>query len=316
MERFDPRRFILKKSQALASFAKGQRIIVAISGGIDSIVCFEIALKASLQTKEKPIPLILDTGLLRLNDIKETEKYFKKQYNIELQKWEVQEKFLSSLQGIRNPQEKRIVFREVFYRTLGQALRSYSAEILVQGTILPDVIETQKEIKMHFNVLQEAGIDAQNYGIILFEPLKELTKNRVKMLARYLSMPSKIITLQPFPGMGFAARITGEITTERIEKIRIATSIVESEITGTKIFQCFPALLADKIPGIKNDTGSLGDIIAIRIVETKDPLTAKIYRIPWPKLEKITTRILKEVPGITRVVYDVTPKPPGTIEFV
>ncbi len=316
MERFEPRKFIARKIQALRSFASGKRIIVAVSGGIDSIVCFELALAATTKSNEKPIPIILDTGLLRLNEVKETEEYFRKQYGIELQKWEVQDRFLSALKGIIIPEEKRKIFREVFYRTMGQALRSYSAEILVQGTILPNIIETQKEIKTHFNVLQEAGIDPQNYGIILFEPLKELTKTRVRMLARSLSIPPKFLRIQPFPGIGFAARITGEITIDRIEKIRLATSIVESELSSPKIFQGFPVLFVDRVTGIQNNVAAVGDVIAIRIVETKDTLTAKSYRVPWVKIEKIAKRILSEVPGTVRVVYDVTPKPPGTIEFV
>jgi len=316
MERFEPRKFITKKAQTLHSFASEKGIIVAVSGGIDSIVCFEIALAATAKSNEKPIPLMLDTGLLRINEVKETEKYFRKQYGIELQKWEVQDRFLLALKGISTPEEKRKTFREVFYKTMGQALRSYSAEVLVQGTILPDVIETQKGIKTHFNVLQEAGIDPQNYGILLFEPIKELTKIRIKMLARSFSIPPQLLKTQPFPGIGFAARITGEITVDRIEKIRAATSIVESELIDSKIFQCFPALFIDRVTGIQNDTAVIGDIIAIRAVESKDSLTAKPFNIPWAKIEKITKRILNEVPGIVRVVYDFTPKPPGTIEFV
>jgi len=315
MERFEPKKFVSKKVQALRSYAKGRKILVAVSGGIDSLVCFEIARNASIKVQEQIIPLILDTGLLRQSEVKNTEEYFRKKYGIELQKWDVQDRFFSSLKGIISSEEKRNIFRDVFYRTMGQALRSYSAEILVQGTILPDIIETQRGIRIHFNVLNEAGINPQNYGLTIFEPLKELTKNRVKMVAKTLSIPPKFLRLQPFPGPGFAIRITGEITHERVEKIRIATAIVESELSSPKIYQGFPVLLVDRVPGIHNDTVVTGDVIAIRIIETKDYLSARPYRIPWPKIEKITKRILNEVPGVVRVLYDVTPKPPGMIEF-
>ncbi len=137
------------------------------------------------------------------------------------------------------------------------------------------------------------------------------------MVARTLLIPQKYLYCQPFPGPGFAIRITGEITRERIEKIRKATGIVESELSNPKIFQCFPVLLTDRVTGIHNDTGTVGEIIALRIVEiSKDSLEARPSKIPWGKIEKITKRLLNEIPGVTRVLYDVTPKPPGTIEFV
>lgn len=317
MERFEPKKFITKKIQAFRSLSSGKKTIVAISGGIDSLVCFEIIKNASKNQENQVIPLIIDTGFLRENEIKKTQEYFQKQYNIELQKWERKDEFFNALRGIISPEEKRKIFREIFYKNISQAMRSYSADILVQGTTLVDIIETQNGIKIHFNVLHEAGINPQNYGLTLFEPLKELTKNRVRMVAKSLGIPKKFLLMQPFPGPGFAIRITGEVTYERVEKIRKATVIVESELNSPKIFQAFPVLLVDKVTGIQNDSGTTGDVIAIRIVETtKDALNAKVYKLPWIKIEKITKRIINEVPGIIRVLYDVTPKPPGTIEFV
>lgn len=326
MERFEPRKFILRKSQALRSQSGEGKVLVAVSGGLKSLVCFEIARNAKIREQDQVIPFMIDTGLLRAEidkdnniiqtEIKQTEEYFRKRYNITLERWDEQEKFLTALKGVVLPDEKRKIFRDVFYKILSQAMRSYSADIIVQGTTLSEIIETQKGIKIHFNVLHEAGINPQLYGVQIFEPLKELTRTRVKMLARSLSIPQKYIQAQPFPGPGFAVRITGEVTRERIEKIRKATYIVESEISSARIFQYFPVLLVDRVTGIHNDTSVTGDIIAIRIVETsKDSLGAKPYRMPWPKIEKITKRILNEVPGVVRVLYDVTPKPPGTIEF-
>ncbi len=316
MERFGPRKFISKKIQTFRSFADGKKILVAISGGIDSLVCFEIVLNAVKDQKDRIVPLILETGLLRENEVRETQDHFNKKYRIELQKWDRQDEFLSALKGIILPEEKRKIFRDVFYRNMSQAMRSYSTDILVQGTILPDIIETQKGIKLHFNVLHESGVNPLNYGLGLFEPLKELTKARVRMVARSLGIHPRYLRIQPFPGPGFAIRISGEVTAERVKKIRKATTIVESELNSPKIFQGFPVLLVDKVTGIQNDTSVTGDIIAIRIVEvTKDSLLARPYRVPWLKIEKITKRILNEVPGIVRILYDVTPKPPGTIEF-
>ncbi|MCM8821293.1 MAG: phosphoadenosine phosphosulfate reductase family protein [Candidatus Omnitrophica bacterium] len=316
MERFEPKKFIAEKIRSFRAVTGDKRAIVAISGGIDSLVCFEIVRFAAKDQKNRIIPFILDTGLLRENEIKEMQEYFQKKYGIELQKWDRQNEFFAALKGIVSPEQKRTIFRDVFYRTMSQAIRSYDADIVVQGTILPDIIETQKGIKTHFNVLNESGINPLNFGLRLFEPLKELTKTRVRMVAKSLAIPPKYLRLQPFPGPGFAIRITGEVTFERVEKIRKATVIVESELNSPKIFQGFPVLLTDRVTGIHNDSAVTGDTIAIRIVEvTKDSLLAKPYRVPWIKMEKITKRILNEVPGIVRVLYDVTPKPPGTIEF-
>ncbi|HOJ30404.1 MAG TPA: ATP-binding protein [bacterium] len=316
MERFEPRKFVARKIQALRSHASGKRVIVAVSGGIDSMVCFEIARNATIKQEGQTIPFIIDTGLMRQNEVKQTEEYFRKKYNIELQRWDKQNEFISALKGIVSPEEKRKTFRDIFYRIISQAMRSYAADILVQGTILSDIIETQKGIKTHFNVLHEAGINPANYGLSLFEPLKELTKSRVRMVARSFAIPPKFLRIQPFPGPGFALRITGEVTFERVAKIRKATEIVESELMSPKIFQGFPVLLTDKATGIQNESAFVGDIIAIRIVESKDSLSARSYRIPWIKMDKIAKRILTEIPGIARVLYDVTSKPPGTIEFV
>ncbi len=317
MERFEPKKFILKKAGAFKSLLEGKRAIVAVSGGIDSLVCYEIVKKTPKIEENQIIPLMIDTGLMRENEVKTTQELFQKRYNVELQKWDRQEDFFSALKGIVNPQEKRKVFRETFYKNISQAMRSYSAEILVQGTILSDVIETQKGIKIHFNVLYEAGINPLNYGFQVFEPLKELTKTRVRMLAKALTLPPKLLKMQPFPGPGFALRITGEVTEERVEKIRKATSIVESELTSPKLFQGFPVLLVDKVTGIQNESSIIGDIIVLRIVEaSKDLLTAKSLKLPWQKIEKVAKKLLKEIPGVVRVLYDITEKPPATIEYV
>lgn len=327
MEKFEPKKFISKKIQELRTQSGERKILVAVSGGLKSLVCFEIARNAKIKDQSQVIPLMIDTGMLRATvdknhnitqtEVKQTEVYFKKRYDLNLDVWDEGERFLAALKGIVDPVEKRKVFSDTFYRIMSQALRSYSADVLVVGTTISDIIETQKGIKIHFNVLHEAGINPMMYGLQVSEPLKELTRTRVKMIAKILGIPKKYLSTQPFPGPGFAIRIIGEVTREKIEKIRMATNIVESELKNPRLSQCFPVLLADKVIGIQNDTGFIGDTIALRIVETsKDSLEAKPYKLSWVKIEKIVRRIINEVPGVVRVVYDVTPKPPGTIEFV
>ena len=305
-------KFIKEKIVEIKKIVKDKKALVATSGGVDSVTCAFLAHRA---LGENLIILFLDDGLMRENEAKEVSKIFIEK-NIELQVWDVQKNFFDALKGKVDPEEKRKSFREVFYKTLNQAVKSYSADFLIQGTIAADIIETQKGIKTQHNVLSQIGINPALFGLKIIEPLKELYKDEVRKVAKKLGVPKKIYLRQPFPGPGLATRIIGEVTPERVEKVRMATSIVESELNNPKIFQAFPVLFNDKATGIIDEKRMLGDIISIRIVESKNALTAKPYKIPWPKLEKIRDKILKKVPGVVKVVYDITPKPPSTIEYV
>jgi len=306
------RKFLREKIGEIKKKVKDGKALVATSGGVDSLTASLIARNA---LGENLYVLLLDTGFLRKGEPEEVRKFFEKE-RINLEIWDVKDKFFEAMRRKLDPEEKRIAFREVFYKTLGQAVKSYSVEFLIQGTIAADIVETQKGIKTQHNVLSQIGINPLFFGLKIIEPLKELYKPDVRKLAKALGIPKKIYEKQPFPGPGLSIRVIGEITPERIEKIRLATSLVEKAITSSNVFQVFPVLLSDKATGIVKGKRVYGDIIAIRAVESKDAITAKVHKIQWPKLEKLRNEIIKKVPGVVKVLYDITPKPPSTIEFI
>lgn len=309
---FSPTKFISEKIKELQQKIGDKKALVATSGGVDSMTCAMLAKKA---LGDNIVILFLDDGLMRENEPEEIRKFFKSA-GINLEVWDVEDRFFEALKGKVDPEEKRIAFRDVFYRTLGQAVRSYSVEFLIQGTIAADIVETQKGIKTQHNVLSQIGLNPANFGLKIVEPLRELYKHQVREVAKKLGLPNKFVERKPFPGPGLATRIIGEVVPEKVEKIRKATKIVEETITGKQVFQVLAVLLSDKATGIINGKRMLGDIIAIRAVESKDAITASPCKIPWATLFKARDRILKEIPGVVKVVYDITPKPPSTIEYI
>ncbi|MGC8976839.1 MAG: ATP-binding protein [Candidatus Ratteibacteria bacterium] len=311
-ERFNPKKFIKEKVEELKKKIKDKKALIAISGGVDSTVCAVLTKKA---IGDNLVAFFIDDGLMRENEAEEVSKILS-QKGINLEIWNVEENFFEALKGKIDPEEKRKAFREVFYKTLSQAIRSYSADFLIQGTIAVDIIETQKGIKTQHNVLSQIGINPLHYGLVIIEPLKELYKNQVRMVAKALGLPKKVYDRKPFPGPGLATRIIGEVTRDRVEKIRIATRIVEEELKEKEIFQAFPVLFSDKATGIIDGKRALGDIIAIRAVKSENALTAEPVKILWKRLYKIRDRILMEVPGVIKVLFDITPKPPSTIEYI
>jgi GMP synthase (glutamine-hydrolysing) len=226
------------------------------------------------------------------------------------------EKFFNGLKGIIDPEKKRKAFRETFYRVLGEIAREYEAKFLIQGTIAADIIETKKKIKTQHNVLEQIGISPEKYGLKIFEPLRDLYKPEVRIVAKALGLPQAIYNRMPFPGPGLATRVLGEVTPKRVEIVRKATKIIEEELKDLKKFQGFAVLLSDKATGLFKGERLLGDIIVIRCVDSKDALTAKPTRISFDRLKKIQEEITKEIPQVVKVLYDITPKPPSTIEFI
>lgn len=310
MTKFDARKFIREKPKSIKSIVKEDKVLVSVSEGVDSAVCAILDYNA---IKENAVFLYLNTGLGRSDKPDVLNKFFRK-YNIELQVWDVNDKFFQALKGKTISEEKIEIYRDVFYKTISQATKSYSAEYVIQGTILSDIIEFQKGIKTFYNVFQE-DVNPQIYGLKIIEPLKELYKNQVYSVGKVLKIHSKIINAFPFPFTGFTTRIGGEITPERVEKIRALSSIVEEEFKSSKIYQAFPVLLGEKAGGIINDKKTTGDVVVIRAVETKNVISARPYNPTYPKMEKIQKRIIREVHGVVKVLFDMTPKPPSDIEF-
>jgi GMP synthase (glutamine-hydrolysing) len=281
------------------------KAIIALSGGVDSSVCAVLAYKA---IGDRLIPVFVDTGLMREGEPERIKEVFG---HMGLVFVDAREEFFKALKGVIDPEEKRKVIGELFVRIFEKVAEEHGAEYLIQGTIYPDIIESKGGIKSHHNV---GGFPTKYKFKDVIEPLRELYKDEVREVARYLGLPEEICERMPFPGPGLAVRIVGEVTPEKVEIVRKATKIVEEELKDYKKWQAFAALVG-KATGVKGDIRVYGYIIAIRAVDSRDGMTADPLEIDYEKLRKIALRITGEIPEVTRVVYDLTPKPPATIEF-
>ncbi|MGA9100364.1 MAG: glutamine-hydrolyzing GMP synthase, partial [Methanotrichaceae archaeon] len=222
-----------------------------------------------------------------------------------------EDRFLDALKGVKDPEEKRMIVGETFIRVFEAEARKIGGDALLQGTIYPDRIESEGGIKSHHNV---GGLPSSMEFKCLVEPLRELYKDEVRDVARALGLPLEISERMPYPGPGLAVRIVGEVTKEKLEVVRKANAIVEEEVMKFSPWQTFAAILG-KATGVKGDNRVYGWVIAIRAVSSRDAMTADVMELPWDILRRISSRITGEIPTVTRVVYDLTPKPPGTIEF-
>jgi GMP synthase (glutamine-hydrolysing) len=264
----------------------------------------------------------VDHGLLREGEKEEVEKALRS-LGVNLVSIDCKKNFLEKLKGIKDPEEKRKIIGHEFVRIFEEKSKEFGPfQFLAQGTLYPDVIESAKsltgkpsKIKTHHNV----GGLPENLNFEILEPFKFLFKDEVRKIAKILNLPENIIKRQPFPGPGLAVRIIGEITEERLNILRKADTILQEELKNwdeyEKIWQSFAVLLPIKSVGVKGDQRSYEYTIAIRIVESEDGMTAQWVKVPYNLLEKISTRIVNEVSGVNRVVYDITNKPPATIEW-
>ena len=305
--------FIQRKIEDIQKTAGGQRTISALSGGVDSSACTVLAAQA-LGSSLKCI--FIDDGLMREGEPERVRQIFRS-LGIKVDVVDAQREFFSALKGKTDPEAKRKAFRHKFYSVFGREAFKSQAKFLIQGTIKADIIETKGGVKTQHNILEQIGIDPEKgYGFKVIEPLKDLYKDEVRIVAKALGLPEEIYRRMPFPGPGLATRVVGEVTPPRVAVVRKATQIVEEEIARLKPFQAFAVLLNDQGTGVEKGTRKFGDIIVIRSVESRNALTATSTRIPWPILERITKRIIKEIPQVTRVAYELTPKPPATIEYI
>ncbi len=305
--------FIEGKIEEIKSTARGERTISALSGGVDSSTCTVLAARA-LGAKLKSI--FIDDGLMREKEPERVQQIFR-DLGIKVEIINAQAEFFASLEGKLDPEEKRKAFRHTFYSVFGRAVRESRARFLIQGTIKADIIETKGGVKTQHNILEQIGIDPdKGYGFKVIEPLKDLFKDEVRKVARAVGLPPEIYARMPFPGPGLATRVVGGVTPQRVAVVRKATVIVEDEISRLKPFQAFAVLLNDQGTGIEKGKRTFGNIIIIRSVESKDAMKAGVTKVPWPVLTKITRRITREIPVVTRVAYELTPKPPATIEYI
>lgn len=297
--------FIEKAVQQIRNKIDGPAII-ALSGGVDSSVCAVLSHRA---IKDFLIPIYIDTGLMRKGETRRIKEIFG---YMKLQVMESEERFLLALKGLSDPEEKRKAVGETFIRIFEEKARTQNARYLIQGTIYPDRIESEGGIKSHHNV---GGLPSVIDFDEIVEPISELYKDEVREVARALGLPEEISKRMPFPGPGLSVRIVGEVTKEKLDVVREANAIVEEELLEQfKPWQTFAALLG-KGTGVKGDQRIHGWIIAVRAVESRDGMTASPMELPWNVLKKIESRITSEISEVSRVVYDITPKPPSTIEF-
>jgi len=305
--------FIRDKVAGIQKTVGNMEAISALSGGVDSSVCTILAWRA-LGDKLKVI--FIDDGLMRQGEPEQVRAVFGK-LGIDVEIVNARDEFFAALVGKTDPEDKRKAFRQIFYTVFGHQVRRSGARFLVQGTIAADIIETKGGVKTQHNILEQIGIDPeQGFGFKVVEPIKELFKPDVRRVAKELGLPESVYNRMPFPGPGLMARVLGEVTPERVAIVRAATVVVEQEIRKFSPFQAFAVLLNDMGTGIEGGKRKFGHIIIIRSVESRDAMKAQPTPVPWDALMKMSRRIVKEIPTVTRVAYELTPKPPATIEYI
>lgn len=281
------------------------KAVIALSGGVDSSVCTKISHDA---IGDNLIPVYVDTGLMREGETEQIRETFK---DMNLLFIDARDKFFEALEGVTDPEEKRKIVGGLFVDIFEEVAEEHHAEYLIQGTIYPDVIESMGGIKSHHNV---GGMPLQYKFKDVVEPLRELYKDEVREVAEHIGLPKEIAERMPFPGPGLAVRVVGEVTPEKVRVVKKATSIVEEELEDYDKWQCFAALVG-RATGVKGDIRVYGYIITLRAIGSRDGMTANPLEIDYELLRKMSLRITSEIPEATRVVYDITPKPPSTIEF-
>lgn len=399
MENFDPKVFVETEIAEIRKSIGKEKALVAVSGGVDSSTCAVLTHKA---IGENLVCVILDDAFMRENEPEHVAEILSKPpLNVPTKVVNVRERFLQAMKGLRDAEEKRKKFRETFYQVLGENAKKEGCKILVQGTIKADIVETVGGVKTQHNVLEQMGINTmENYGFKVVEPLVSLFKEQVRMVARYLGLPTELSERQPFPGPGLSVRVVGEIRQDKLETLKKATTIVEREFAQHKPSQYFAVIIdneeaeqrlgtahiqetvarllnvpsrnvqvrifRDKATGVESGKRRYGEIVGIKVetvngkahqtviqnlvslqarivtekptvtrvlyavkdvdekkpyvvgmraVQTKDFLTAQVSEIPWKTLNITAEEITKECPNVSAVYYDVTPKPPATIEM-
>ena len=298
--------FIDNAVSEIADEIGDDQAIIALSGGVDSSTAATLAYEA---VGDQLTPVYVDTGLMRKGETDQIRETFS--YMDALRVIDAKSRFLDALAGVTDPEGKRHAIGEQFIREFERVAEAVDATYLVQGTIYPDRIESEGTIKSHHNV---GGLPERIDFDGIVEPMRDLYKDEVREVARALELESVIADRMPFPGPGLAVRILGEVTEEKLAVAREATHVVEEELEAYDPWQAFAAVIG-KATGVKGDNRVHGWIVAVRSVESRDGMTARAQQIDWETLQRIQSRITGENDDVARVVYDVTHKPPATIEY-
>lgn len=314
VEELDPRRFIQERVAVIRAIVGNGIAINALSGGVDSSTVTALGHRA---LGKQLITCFIDNGLMRKNEPQWVVDSFK-ELGVEVILVDAQEEFFAALKGITDPEEKRKAITQTFYKKVfGRLVRESGAQHLLQGTNYTDVEETVAGIKRQHNVLEQLGINTEEqFGYKVIEPLVQLRKPAVRKVAKALGLPEAIYNRPPFPGPALATRIIGEVTPERVRIVRIATSIVEKELSKIPAFQSLAILHEDRVTGTFAGKREFGLQIEVRSWTSKDGRIGSPAQIPYKTLEKLTQRILVGLPEVVSVTYNITSKPPSTIEAV
>ncbi|WP_028844190.1 glutamine-hydrolyzing GMP synthase [Thermodesulfovibrio thiophilus] len=316
---WDMHSFVEREIEYIRKTVGKYRVVCALSGGVDSTVTAVLVHKA---VGDALTCIFVDNGVLRAEEREKVEETLRKNFHINLKVVDASERFLRKLKGVKDPERKRKIIGAEFIKIFEEeAKKIEGVKFLAQGTLYPDVIESvsfkgpSATIKSHHNV----GGLLKRMKLKLIEPLRELFKDEVRDLGRELGIPDEILYRHPFPGPGLAIRCIGEVTRERLDMLRKADKIVLEEIKKSgwykKVWQSFAVLLPVRTVGVMGDERTYEHVIAVRAVHSVDGMTADWVRLPYELLEKISNRIINEIKGVNRVVYDITSKPPGTIEW-
>ena len=305
--------FIDEQIAAVKAQVGDKKVLLALSGGVDSSVVAALLIKAIGQNL---VCVHVNHGLLRKGEPEQVIEVFKNQMNANLIYVDAVDRFLDKLAGVAEPERKRKIIGEEFIRVFEEEARKLSGvDFLAQGTIYPDILESGP-VKAHHNV---GGLPEDIHFEGLVEPIKLLFKDEVRVVGKELGLPDNMVYRQPFPGPGLGVRCTGAITRERLELVRESDAILREEFDKAglagKVWQYFTIVPDLKSVGVRDNLRAVENFVVIRAVNTRDAMSATIEEIPYDVLNKIVKRIITEVPGINRVLYDLTPKPTGTIEW-
>lgn len=309
----NPSQFVDEQARALASAVGDGYAINALSGGVDSSTVTMLGHKA---LGDRLLTYFVDNGIMRQGEPERVVALFQS-LGVPVRMLDAREEFFTALRGLTDPEEKREAITQTFYKTVfGRLVKESGARHLLQGTILTDVEETVAGVKRQHNILAQLGIDTEEvFGYKVLEPLIQLRKPAVRAVARSLGLPAEITDRPPFPGPALAARVIGEVTPERVEVVRAATAIVEEELAGSGAFQYLAILHADKVTGMRNGKRDYGWQVEVRCWDSEDARTGSPTHLLWEVLSRLAERITG-TSGVVSVTYNITPKPPSTIEAV